>query len=69
MSSPKLNSMEAALGSILNDHFDNSHNPHETIYRIWLLFNIGPLANAWLEAPAVTDDSASSFDLARPTYN
>ncbi len=64
MSPPKPNSMEAALGSILSDHFDNSQNPHETIYRIWLLLNVGAIprseiSGAVMDAPNVSE----------PTYN
>ena len=60
--------MEAALGSILSDHFDNSQNPHETIYRIWLLLNAGALC-ASQEASAAADDGIDSLNVAKPTYN
>ncbi len=69
MSLPKPNSMEAALGSILSDHFDNSQNPHETIYRIWLLLNIGSPGNVSLESAAVADDSIGSLNVAKATCN
>ena len=46
MSLPKLGSLEMALGSVLTDHFENAQNPHETIYRIWLLLNAGSIAGA-----------------------
>lgn len=39
MSVPQADSAEAAISSILSDHFENSENPHETIYRIWLVLN------------------------------
>jgi hypothetical protein len=39
MSSSKLLSIEAALELILSEHFENYQNPHETIYRVWLLLN------------------------------
>lgn len=32
-------SAEAAISSILSDHFENWENPHETIYKIWLVLN------------------------------
>ncbi len=61
MSRPKPNSMEAALDSILSDHFDNSQNPHETIYRIWLLLHVGSEVSA--------ASTIGSLDAAEPTYN
>lgn len=39
MSVPQADSAEAAISSILSDHFENSENPHETIYKIWLVLN------------------------------
>lgn len=62
---PKPNSMEAALGSILSDHFDNSQNPHETIYRIWLLLNAGALHHSEVSAAAMKD----AENAAEPTFN
>ncbi|MES2197637.1 MAG: hypothetical protein V4517_24730 [Pseudomonadota bacterium] len=56
--------MEAALGSILSDHFDNSQNPHETIYRIWLLLNVGALPRSEVSG-AVMD----ALNVSEPTYN
>jgi hypothetical protein len=38
-------SLEAALHTVLAEHFDNGENPHETISRIWLLLNAVPLAD------------------------
>lgn len=46
-------SLETTLASILRDHFDNAQNPHETIYRIWLMLN----ANGIVERGAAVDDS------------
>ncbi|MDO9564796.1 MAG: hypothetical protein Q7J60_24515 [Bradyrhizobium sp.] len=46
MSASKSPSIEAAIGSILADHFEQAENPHETIYRIWLLLNARALAGA-----------------------
>ncbi len=46
MSLTKPNSLETALDSILTEHFENAQNPHETIYRIWLLRNAGSIAGA-----------------------
>lgn len=68
MSLPKADSFENALGSILSDHFDNSQNPHETIYRIWFLLNVSSLCNASPESTLVADHSDSS-NVADPTYN
>jgi hypothetical protein len=48
----KTDAMQAALGSILTDHFENSENPHQTIYRIWLLVNAAPL----ISSIAIGDD-------------
>ena len=31
--------VEPLIDAILNDHFENHENPHETLYRIWLLIN------------------------------
>ena len=44
MSVPNPDSAEAAISSILRDHFENSENPHETIYRIWLVLNAREVA-------------------------
>lgn len=46
MSASKSPSVESAIGSILNDHFERAENPHETIYRIWLLLHAPALAGA-----------------------
>jgi hypothetical protein len=66
MSLPKSGSMEAALGSILSDHFDHSHNPHETLYRIWLLLNAGSLSSP---AVAVAVREIGDLRIAEPTYH
>jgi hypothetical protein len=66
MSLSKPGSMEAALGWILSDHFDTSHNPHETIYRIWLLLNGGSLSSLDL---AVAVREIDDLRVAEPTYN
>ena len=66
MSLPKPISMEAALGSILSDHFDNSQNPHETIYRIWLLLNAGSISGSDV---SVVTDQIDDLNVAEPTYN
>jgi hypothetical protein len=58
--------MEAALGSILSDHFDNSQNPHETIYRIWLLLNAGSLSGPDV---AVAVREIDDLKVAEPAYN
>lgn len=36
---PQADSAEAAISAILSHHFENSENPHETIYRISLVLN------------------------------
>jgi hypothetical protein len=66
MSLPKPSSVEAALGSILSDHFDNSQNPHETIYRIWLLLNAHPLSSRDV---SVVADQIDDLNMVEPTYN
>jgi hypothetical protein len=66
MSLPTSSSMEAALGSILSDHFDTSHNPHETLYRIWLLLNAGLLSNPDV---AVVVREIDGLKVGKPTYN
>ncbi len=39
MSLVKILTIEAAINSVLSDHFENCQNPHETIHKIWLLLN------------------------------
>ena len=63
MSFPKSNCLETALGSILTDHFENAQNPHETIYRIWLLLNAGSIAGA----PSIVAIEPPSIDKSK--YN
>lgn len=63
MALPKSNFLETALGSILTDHFENAHNPHETIYRIWLLLNAGSIA----EASSIVAIETPNID--KPKYN
>jgi hypothetical protein len=58
--------MEAALGWILSDHFDTSHNPHETIYRIWLLLNAGSLFSPDV---AVAVREIDDLKVAEPVYH
>ena len=55
--------MEEALGAILTDHFENAHNPHETIYRVWLLLNADALTKASLEG------AVNQHNVGEPTYN
>jgi hypothetical protein len=50
MSLSKAVCTEAAIGDILTDHFENSQNPHETIYRIWLLLNAKALSRSALNS-------------------
>ena len=58
--------METSLGSILSDHFDNSQNPHETIYRIWLLLNADSLSRRDV---SVVADQIDDLNVSEPTYN
>jgi len=51
------NSIEAAVASILNDHFENAENPHETIYRIWLLMSARELSLSPVDAGAASVSS------------
>jgi hypothetical protein len=37
MSAPDSTPLEVSISAILDAHFENCENPHETIYRIWLL--------------------------------
>lgn len=46
MSASKSPSIEAAIAAVLSDHFEHAENPHETIYRIWLLLNAPALTGA-----------------------
>jgi hypothetical protein len=39
MSFDKMVTIEAAIDAVLDDHFENCQNPHETIHKIWLLLN------------------------------
>jgi hypothetical protein len=39
MSFVDLPPVEPLIDAILNDHFENHENPHETLYKIWLLIN------------------------------
>ena len=36
----KPDATKAELNSILSDHFDQHWNPHDTIYKIWLVLNV-----------------------------
>ena len=56
--------MEAAIDSVLSDHFENAENPHETIYRIWLLMNTSPLSNSMAATCTMLDDR-KPFNVAR----
>jgi hypothetical protein len=57
---------EAAIGSILTDHFENSENPHETIYRIWLLLNAEALSRSAFNS---RPDRRDRPDAAKINYN
>lgn len=39
MSSSTPKTLEASVAAILSAHFENCENPHETIYKIWLLLH------------------------------
>jgi len=39
MSLDRPKTIEASIQALLSDHFENHENPHETIYKIWLLVN------------------------------
>ena len=56
MSASKSPSIETAIGSILSDHFEHAENPHETIYRIWLLLNAPALTGALPASETVGTD-------------
>jgi hypothetical protein len=55
MSPYKSQSIETAMELILSNHFEHCENPHETIYRIWLLLNIRTLTPS--QGVAVIDRS------------
>jgi hypothetical protein len=62
----KSQSIEAVLELILSNHFENCENPHETIYRIWLLLNVRSLPES---SQAGTFDIAKRSELAGTDYN
>lgn len=69
MSVSKSPSIETAIGSILSDHFERAENPHETIYRIWLLLNAPALAGA-LPASETAETDRDGRSSPRPArYN
>jgi hypothetical protein len=39
-------SLEAGMAEILQDHFENHQNPHETIHRMWTLLNLDANSNS-----------------------
>jgi hypothetical protein len=66
MSLSKTDSMDAALNSILIDHFENCGNPHETIYKIWLLLNKEALSSTSLP---LAFDRTNCLDVAKTKYH
>ena len=58
-----LSKTEAALASILTEHFDNCENPHETIYRISLL-----LPNADYLSAKIPGSGPETQDNVKPEY-
>lgn len=36
----RVNSLEARMAEILENHFQNYQNPHETILQMWTLLNL-----------------------------